>query len=235
MSEIKIFKNDQFGEVRVSELNGEPLFCLVDVAKALGYSNPAKAVIDHSKGVTVLGTPTSGGIQPVKYGKEAEVFRLVMRSKMPDAEKFQDWVCEEVLPSIRKTGGYIATSESDTPELIMARALLVAQDTIIRHKEQLKLLEAKNALLLHQNKLYTTTEIAKELNMKSASYLNNLLAGMNIQFKQNNTWILYSKYADKGYVSIKQDILDNGRIIYDRKWTGIGRSFLLGLLKIKLN
>jgi len=233
MNEIKIFKNDQFGEVRVSELNGEPLFCLADVCKALDLSNPSMVAGRLSKkGISNTDTPTSGGIQSMIYINEGNLYKCIFQSRKADAEKFQDWVCEEVLPAIRKTGGYIATSESDTPELIMARALLVAQDTISRHKEQLKLLEEKNALLLHQSKLYTTTEIAKELNMKSASYLNNLLSGMDIQFKQNNTWILYSKYADKGYVSIKQDILDNGRIIYDRKWTGIGRSFLLELFKL---
>jgi len=235
MSEIKIFKNDQFGEVRVSELNGEPLFCLADVCRTLGLKQgDVKQRLEEGV-VSTQPLETAGGIQMANFVNEDGLYDVVLDSRKPEAKKFRKWVTSEILPSIRKTGGYIATSESDTPELIMARALLVAQDTISRHKEQLKLLEAKNALLLHQNKLYTTTEIAKELNMKSASYLNNLLAGMNIQFKQNNTWILYSKYADKGYVSIKQDILDSGRIIYDRKWTGIGRSFLLELLKIKLN
>jgi len=63
---IRIFKNETFGEVRVTELNGEPMFCLADVAKALEYANPAKAVIDHCKGVTILETPTTGGIQHIK-------------------------------------------------------------------------------------------------------------------------------------------------------------------------
>ena len=104
MNNISIFKNDRFGEVRVAGTSDEPLFCLADVAKALGYANPAKAVIDHCKGVTVLETPTAGGVQSMKYGKEGDVYRLVMRSKRPDAEAFQDWVCDEVLPSIRKHG-----------------------------------------------------------------------------------------------------------------------------------
>lgn len=107
MSEIKVFENLEFGKVRVSVVDGEPLFCLADVAKSLGYSNPAKAVIDHCKGVTVLETPTQSGVQPIKYGKEGEVYRLTMKSKLPNAEKFQDWVCNEVLPSIRKHGAYM--------------------------------------------------------------------------------------------------------------------------------
>lgn len=109
---IKIFENEEFGNIRVAmSEDNEPLFCLADVAKALGYSNPAKAVIDHCKGVTVLETPTENQhgatvMQKMKYGKEGEVYRLAMKSKLPDAEKFQDWVCGEVLPTIRKTGGY---------------------------------------------------------------------------------------------------------------------------------
>ena len=232
MNEIKIFENEQFGKVRtVLSESGEPMFCLLDVAKALGYSRPADAVSQHCKGVFILPTPTTGGMQSVKFGKEGEVYRLTMRSKLPDAEKFQDWVCDEVLPSIRKNGGYISTSESDTPDVIMARALILAQETIANHERKMKELEERNNMLVHQKKLFTTTEIAKELNMRSAKELNDLLIKMKVQFKQNDTWILYSKYADKNYVSIKQEVLDNGKIIYYRKWTGIGREFILKLLK----
>lgn len=130
MSEIKVFENSEFGKVRVSVVDGEPLFCLADVAKSLGYLNPAKAVIDHCKGVTVLETPTQSGVQPIKYGKEGEVYRLTMKSKLPNAEKFQDWVCEEVLPSIRKHGAYM------TPETI--EKTLTSPDFIIQLATQLK-------------------------------------------------------------------------------------------------
>lgn len=130
MSEIKVFENSEFGKVRVSVVDGDPLFCLADVAKSLGYLNPAKAVIDHCKGVTVLETPTQSGVQPIKYGKEGEVYRLTMKSKLPNAEKFQDWVCEEVLPSIRKHGAYM------TPETI--EKTLTSPDFIIQLATQLK-------------------------------------------------------------------------------------------------
>lgn len=111
MEQLQIFNSPQFGDIRVmSDENNNPVFCLLDVARSLGYSNPAKAVIDHCKGVTVLETPTNGGIQNLKYGKESDVYRLVMRSKLPDAEKFQDWVCEYVLPSIRKHGIYVTAT-----------------------------------------------------------------------------------------------------------------------------
>ena len=91
--------------------------------------------------------------------------------------------------------------------------------------------ERRNAVLMHATKTYTTTEIAKELGLKSAVALNNKLAEKKVQFKQNGTWVLCSKYADLGYTDIKQSVLDSGRIIYDRRWTQDGRAFILELLK----
>ena len=132
MNEIQIFKHDSFGQVRVIN-EDNPLFCATDVASILGYSKPRNAISTHCKGALKRGTPTSGGMQDLLYIPESDVYRLVMRSKLPEAEGFQDWVCEVVLPSIRKAGGYINASESDTPETIMAKAVLIAQETI---KEQ---------------------------------------------------------------------------------------------------
>ena len=103
---IKGVSIPKFGKIRTAGTADEPLFCAADVARALGYSNPAKAVIDHCKGVTVLETPTAGGLQPIKFITEPEVYRLVFKSNAPDAEKFNSWLAEEVLPSIRKHGAY---------------------------------------------------------------------------------------------------------------------------------
>lgn len=102
--------------------------------------------------------------------------------------------------------------------------------------KQQALLEAKQAndhvqRLTHDSKTYTTSEIAKELNLKSANQLNKILEDKGIQYKLNGTWLLYSNYADKDYVSVKQQTLDNGKIIYDRRWNGKGRDFILELLK----
>lgn len=107
MNEIQIFKNDQFGEIRTLEEGGAVLFCGSDVAKALGYSNPSKALSDHCKGVTKRYTPTVSGIQEMSFIYESDLYRLVFSSKLPTAEEFTDWVAEEVLPTIRKTGGYV--------------------------------------------------------------------------------------------------------------------------------
>ena len=91
--------------------------------------------------------------------------------------------------------------------------------------------ERRNAVLMHATKTYTSSEIAKELGFKSAIALNNKLADLKIQFKQNGTWLLYSQYADLGYTDIKQKALDNGKVVYDRHWTQDGRAFILELLK----
>ena len=156
MNEIKIFNSPRFGEIRTAKTeSGEPLFHATDIAKSLGYENPAEAISTHCKSGNIAKCyiPHTNGLGGVnmQFIPETEVYRLVMRSKLPDAEKFQDWVCEEVLPSIRKTGGYVVAREEDTPEVIMARALFVAKDAIDRQKMQLE--EKERQLALSQKQL----------------------------------------------------------------------------------
>lgn len=102
-------------------------------------------------------------------------------------------------------------------------------------EERQKRLEAEhmNKILTHHKKVYTTTEIAKEIGFKSAIALNNALYEEKIQFKSNGTWVLYSKYSDMGYINIKQEVLDSGKVIYHRKWTQEGRKFLIDLFNEK--
>ena len=107
MNELQIFNNPEFGEIRTIEIEGKPYFVASDVAAALGYANPRKAVSDHCKGVTKRDTPTSGGVQSMSYIGEGDLYRLIMKSKLPSAEKFESWVMDEVLPSIRSTGYYV--------------------------------------------------------------------------------------------------------------------------------
>lgn len=106
MNELQIFNSEEFGEIRTIEIDGKPYFVATDVATALGYVNPRKAVNDHCKGVTKRDTPTSSGVQLMSYINEGDLYRLIMKSKLPSAEKFESWVMDEVLPTIRKTGGY---------------------------------------------------------------------------------------------------------------------------------
>lgn len=158
------------------------------------------------------------------YIPESLFYLLGMKANNEIAKKFQTWLAVDVLPSVRKHGMYATDELLDNPDLLIAAATKLKEERAARLEA-----EKQRDKLLHQNKLYTTSEIAKELGLSSATKLNNLLSEKKIQYKQNKTWLLYSKYSELGLVSIKQDVLDNGKIIYDRKWTGKGRDFILNL------
>lgn len=131
-----------------------------------------------------------------------------------------------------KAFAYMKNKLNKVPTHLETARLLV--ETLEREEKLLlenKELERKNNILMHTKKLYTATEIAKELGMKSAIALNKKLSDMGIQYKVNQTWVFYSKYSDLGYESIKQDILDNGTVAYSRKFTQDGRDFILHLFK----
>lgn len=130
MSEIKVFENSEFGKVRVSIVDGEPMFCLSDLCKILGLQPGATKNRLDEKGVNLINTLTNGGMQQIVYVNEKNLYRAIMRSDKPNAEPFQDWVCEEVLPSIRKHGAYM------TPETI--EKTLTSPDFIIQLATQLK-------------------------------------------------------------------------------------------------
>ena len=232
-NKIQIFSNPQFGDIRTAGTAENPLFCATDVAKALGYANPAKAIIDHCKGVTVLETPTAGGVQQVKFISEPEVYRLIFKSNAPNAEVFNSWLAEEVLPSIRKTGGYIAATNDMTDEEILAKALIVAKSTIERRDQRIRELESdltnKEAALVEAgcqiSEMANTIEDMRPkadyydmiLNNKStvlttqiaqdygmsAKAFNKVLRDMGIQHKVGDQWILYAKYIGQGYVHSK--------------------------------
>lgn len=228
MNDIQIFNNEQFGQVRVITKDGEPLFVAKDITDILGYSNTSDAIKKHvdDEEKDIAKCDTLGGSQNLLCVNESGLYSLVFGSKLPTAKKFKKWVTSDVLPSIRKHGMYATDELINNPDLLIAAATKIKEERAARLEA-----EKQRDKLIHQNKLYTTSEIAKELGLKSANKLNQLLAEKKIQYKQNKTWLLYSKYADCGYVSIKQDILDSGHIIYDRKWTGKGRDFILNLFK----
>ena len=158
------------------------------------------------------------------YIPESLFYLLGMKANNDVAKKFQMWLATEVLPSMRKYVMYATDELLDNPDFLIAAATKLKEERAARLEA-----EKQRDKLVHQNKLYTTSEIAKELGVSSATKLNNLLSEKKIQYKQNKTWLLYSKYSELGLVSIKQDVLDNGKIIYDRKWTGKGRDFILNL------
>lgn len=134
MNKLQIFNSGEFGEIRTIEIDGKPYFVGTDVAKALGYSNPRKAILDHCKGVTKRDTPTSSGIQSMSYINEGDLYRLIMKSKLPSAEKFESWVMDEVLPTIRKTGSY-------QKPLTTVEQIQVIATGFLDHEERLNRLE----------------------------------------------------------------------------------------------
>jgi prophage antirepressor-like protein len=234
LSNIQIFKHEMFGELQVLVENGNVYFPASEVASTLGYSNPRKAIIDHckSEGVTICDILTSGGKQQKKFISEGNLYRLIARSKLPEAEKFESWVFDEVLPSIRKHGAYM--TDDVLERSIQDPDFMIGLLTALKEERQ-KRFEAEKtvSILMHVNKTYTATEIAKELGFRSAQQLNKDLERRRIQYYQNGTWVLFSKYADKGYVEIKQEVLDNGKVIYHRRFTQRGREFLLKLYGIQ--
>ena len=175
MSNIQVFDNPEFGAVRTLEENGTILFCATDAAKALGYATPRKAILEHCKGVLKRNALTSGGEQEMNFIPESDLYRLIFSSKLPNAEKFTDWVTGEVLPSIRKNGGYIAGQEELSPQELMAKALLVANKTLADREARISELTVQNQImapkaeyfdaLVDRNLLTNFRETAKELGL----------------------------------------------------------------------
>ena len=187
MSELKIFENPAFGQVRIVEREGEPWFVGKDVAQALGYQNPQRAIRDHvddeDKGVTEIVTP--GGTQPVPIINESGLYSLVLSSKLPTAKAFKRWITSEVIPSIRKTGGYIMGQEQLSPSELMAKALMVAQKTLAERDARISALTVENQImapkaeyfddLVDRNLLTSFRETAKQLEIKEKAFIAFLL------------------------------------------------------------
>lgn len=255
--EIQIFSNPSFGEIRTAGTSEEPLFCLTDVCRILDIKNVSdcKSRLDQ-KGVVLTDTPTKGGVQRIAYINEKNIYKLIIRSDKPQAEPFQDWVCGEVLPAIRKTGGYIATTEEESPEEIMAKALLVAQATIKRKEERMKQLEAETEqqretielqdteikkaapkVNYYDNHLQsvntqTTTQVAKQIGME-APKLNKKLKELGILYKQSGQWLLHSPYSSWGMHSTRTQTFtrsdgSTGTSVYT-VWTTKGVRFIIAL------
>ena len=158
MKAIKIFENAQFGQIRTSVAeNGEPLFCLADVCRALGLeqSHRVKPRLQQNGVTTITVIDSMNREQKANFITEPNLYKCIFQSRKKEAEQFQDWVCGEVLPSIRKSGGYMVARVDETPEQIMARALIVAQETINRQKAAVAAAEKRATLLEATNKQMT--------------------------------------------------------------------------------
>lgn len=174
----------------IQDEHGNPLFCANDVAKVLGYARPADAISAHCKGsANYRPLETPGGIQQVRFITEGDMYRLIASSKLPAAERFERWIYDTVLPSIRKTGGYIPATEADSDEDILAKAVLIAQKTIDLKNRQLQAKDARIKELEPKAKaLDDFTNVPDTLLVRDAAKLLSN-AGMPIGEKELREWL----------------------------------------------
>lgn len=245
-NQIQQFLNDKFGEVRAVTTEDKNIwFVATDIAKTLGLTNISKSLENHREGKdkTTLTISYSGNMTTnVLCVSESGLYKLIFKSRKPFAEEFQDWICEVVIPTIRKDGAYIdgeekvdMNDELQEAEFIL-KTIEIMQNKIERLKEENQEMKPKADYcdkVLQPNtyiKLITTTEIAKDLGM-SARKLNGLLHGLGVIFKQGKSWNLYSKYQDKVPTYCDYVINEHGQSL---KWTELGRKWVieeLGKLK----
>ena len=194
-TEIKIFKNEMFGEIRtlVNE-KGETFFVGKDVAQALGYSNTRKALLDHvdkedrEDGVTIR--DAIGRDQKATFINESGLYALVLSSKLPQAREFKRWVTAEVLPQIRQTGGYIPTTNPRTGEVLTESEMVEAANKIVARTIARSNLPADDCL--------TATQVAESLDV-DVKQLNHFLVDKGVLYWSYGRYKLTAKYADCGY------------------------------------
>lgn len=261
-NELTVFENEKFGKLEVLVENGKEYFPATEIAKILGYSNPQKAIRDHCRedGCTirsvgvVTGKKTDGtdAIQFVnkKYINEGNLYRLITKSNLPQAEVFESWVFDEVLPTIRKTGMYVTDNVWETiindPEKL--GEVLINYGKV---KRELEHLEEENQIqkqliaeykpikeyvdtILSSEDTMTTTQIAADYGF-SAYELNKTLNEQRVVRKVGGQWILYIEHMNKGYTKSetmtvkKKDGTD--KVVANTKWTQKGRLFIHNLLE----
>ena len=209
---IQIFNSPQFGEIRTAGTSDNPMFCLSDLCRALGLS--AKGVNQRLDKEVISNYPleTAGGVQQALFVNEDGLYDVILESRKPEAKKFRKWVTSEVLPSIRKTGGFIAAGVEDTDEEIMARALLVADATIKRKDERIAQLQAENETAQkqieeQQSKIKQDAPKVLFADAVSTSQRSCLVAELAKILKQNGVDIgqnrLYGWLRSNGYLGAR--------------------------------
>lgn len=213
MNNLTIFESPEFGSIRTVEEDGKALFCGNDVAKALGYKRPADAIAAHCKGSVIRRLPTAGGEQSMKFIPEGDVYRLAAKSELPGAERFESWIFDEVIPSIRCSGGYIAGQKELSPEELMARALKVANDVLAAREARISELTVQNTImapkadyfdeLVDRNLLTSFRDTAKQLGVSQNAFIGFLKERKYIYRDQKGKLM---PYADKnnGLFEVKE-------------------------------
>lgn len=246
--EIQTF-NFENQQVRTVEIENEPYFVGKDVATILGYSNTRKALIDHidvedkKDGVTIR--DSIGRNQNAVVINESGLYSLILSSKLPNAKKFKRWVTSEVLPAIRKHGGYL--TEQKLEEALLNPDTLINLATQLKQEREGRLIAEQrvNELtpkasyydkVLSNKALVTITVIAKDYGM-SGKAMNALLHELGVQYKQGTTWLLYARYQKNGWTHSETVMITdkdgNEKAVLNTKWTQKGRLGLYELLKRK--
>lgn len=245
MEELKIFENEEFGQVRTIVINNEPWFVGKDVATALGYANPKNAVPKHVLNEDKLSTQIeyAGQRRTVTVINESGLYALIFGSKLESAKRFKHWVTSEVLPSIRRTGNYISNEDQlrlglfdkDPLVVVQSHQKLVAIEVdratapLIAENEEMKPKADYHDEVLNKDDLINTTVIAKDLGLRSAAKLNNIMHSNNIIFKNSSgTWCPYADYEwliTENYADYKSYNVENSNPCL--KWTEKGRKWII--------
>ena len=242
-TEIQIFQNVEFGTIRtMSNEQGEVMFCAKDVCEALSHSNSRKAIADLVDKDDVTRSyliDSLGRKQQATFINESGLYALIFSSKLDSAKRFKHWVTGEVLPAIRKQGGYMIAHERETEKEIMTRAIGIVQTTLARRDEEIARLKPRADyadLVLDSITCITTTQLAKELGM-TAQELNRRLCEMRIQYWQSGQYMLYAEFARQGFAKsrTRKHVCKHGIVLTEMYlvWTERGREFIHRLLNPK--
>lgn len=216
---IQAFNSAQFGELRTIKVEGEPLFCAKDVAASLGYVNTNDALGRHCKGVVKrYPLQTSGGLQEVGFIREGDVYRLIAHSKLPSAEKFESWVFDEVIPSIRKDGGYVMATAQDDDVTLMAKGIMAAQRALERVNAQLAEAAPKAGYfdsVMDGKSLESITEVARHI----YQYDHKTTRDSLFKFLRSKGLVTADRQATKEAVK-RGYLLNAGEATYTDPYTG---------------
>ena len=214
MQELEIFKNEEFGEVRTVMIDDKPYFVANDIASALGYKRPADAVSAHCKGSVKYRYLTNGGQQEVKIIPEGDVYRLIIKSKLPNAQKFESWVMDEVLPTIRKHGAYM--TEQTIEKALTSPDFLIQLATQLKQEQEARKL-AEQTIEKQKHLVEFANKVSDSYNVIDMGRMAKLLKDEHINIGSNRLFqwlrqkeilmtnnIPYQRYIDAGYFQVKE-------------------------------
>ena len=221
MMKMEIFNHQEFGSIRVLNENGTLLFCGADIANALGYVNSRKALNDHCKGVTKRDTLTAGGMQSLSYISEGDVYRLIVHSKLPSAEHFEKWVFDEVLPTIRRTGGYMTDNLLEQAAADPNVLLRLASELLKKHEENEHLTAAVQSLapkaafydaFIAPGECTNIRATAKQLEVGERAFCRFLMEAGFLYRCPAGYLLPYAKPSNVGLFRVKDYVAENGHV-----------------------